>query len=221
MKNVAVILARGGSKTIPNKNIIDVCGKPLIYYTIRASIMSKAEETWVSTDSEKIAEIAADYGAKILIRPEEYAEDSSPSELALIHFCQNIKAENVIFIQPTSPLLSFKDIDSGLKLLDKYDSVFSGCKEHWVPRWETVNEIFVKEYHWTKQSRPRRQDMQELIVENGAFYISSRENILKNKLRYSGSIGFIEMPVSRSFQVDTFDDLLIIESLIKNNIWRV
>lgn len=220
MKNVAIILARGGSKTIPNKNIIEVCNRPLIYYTIRAAIMADVEETWVSTDSDEISAIAQEYGAKILKRPDQYATDKSSSEEALLHFCQNIDAENIVFIQPTSPLVSFKDINAGLKLLDKYDSIFSGCKEHWVPRWETFN-WGLKEYQWNKNQRPRRQDRQELIIENGAFYISKRENILKNKLRYSGNIGLIEMPYSRSFQVDTYDDLLIIESLIKNDVWRV
>lgn len=220
MKNVAVILARGGSKTIPNKNIIEVCNRPLIYYTIRAAIMSEVEQTWVSTDSEEIANIAIEYGSKVLKRPSEYAEDTSPSEDALLHFCQNVISENVVFIQPTSPLVSFKDINAGLKMLNNYDSVFSGCKEHWVPRWEIINQIYFKEHQWNKNCRPRRQDREELIIENGAFYISKHKDILKNKLRYSGNIGYVEMPYSRSFQVDTFDDLLIIESLIKNNIWR-
>lgn len=220
MKNVAVILARGGSKNIPNKNIISVCNRPLIYYTIRAAIMSEVEETWVSTDSETIADIAYEYGSKILMRPSEYAEDTSSSELALMHFCENIESENVVFIQPTSPLVSFKDINLGLKLLETHDSIFSGCKEHWVPRWEICN-WGLKEYQWNRHQRPRRQDREELIIENGAFYISKRENILKNKLRYSGKIGLVEMPYSRSFQVDTYDDLLIIESLIKNDVWRI
>lgn len=226
MKNVAVILARGGSKGIPSKNIVDLCGKPLIYYAIKAAILSDVSSTWVSTDSEDIAKVATEYDAKVLMRPAEYAEDSSPSELALIHFCQNIKSKNVVFIQPTSPLVSFKDINNGLKMLEKYDSVFSGCKEHWVPRWEInnhskTNKIWLNEHEWNIYKRPRRQDMEELVVENGAFYISSSELILKNKLRYSGSIGFVEMPPSRSFQVDNKDDLLIIESMIKNNIWSV
>ena len=220
MKNVAVILARGGSKNIPNKNIISVCNRPLIYYTIRAAIMSEVEETWISTDSDQIAEIAYEYGAKILIRPAEYAEDTSSSELALIHFCQNIEAENVVFVQPTSPLVSFKDINVGLKMLNSYDSVFSGCKEHWVPRWEIISDIYLKEYHWTKKSRPRRQDKQELIIENGAFYASPSKLILKSGLRYSGNIGVVEMPPSRSFQVDTYDDLLIVEALLKANPWN-
>lgn len=215
MKNVAVILARGGSKGIPNKNIVALAGKPLIYYTIRAAIMSSVEETWVSTNSIAIAEVAESYGAKILMRPNELATDTASSELALQHFCQNVKAEQVVFIQPTSPLLLSKDIDYGLHLMKNYDSVFSGYLEHWLPRWEQ-HQDFVVEYHWNKEHRPRRQDRRKLIVENGAFYIARHQFILDQKLRYGGEIGFVEMPYSRSFQVDDYEDLFVIESILRN-----
>ena len=79
MKIVSVILARGGSKGIPRKNIIDFNGAPLIGYTIDASIKSKVHETWVSTDDEEIAKISSKLGANTLIRPSSISIDTSPS----------------------------------------------------------------------------------------------------------------------------------------------
>lgn len=209
MSNFGIILARGGSKGIPNKNILNVAGFPLISYTISAA--KCLDDVYVSTDSDDISDIAKSYGAKILKRPKEFATDSSKSEDALTHFCENILCDNVVFIQPTSPLLEPDDIVNGLSLLDNYDSIFSGYKEHWIPRWDDNAP-----YDWDINQRPMRQDKKELIVENGAFYISSRENILKYENRYSGKIGYHLMPYSRSFQLDNYDDLIIINALLKN-----
>ena len=94
--------------------------------------------------------------------------------------------------------------------MDKYDSVFSAYKEHWQPRWTNSN----KPYKWDIKNRPRRQDVESTYVENGAFYINSRNSILKNKLRYYGNIGIIEMPLYESFQVDEPNDLVLINKLL-------
>jgi N-acylneuraminate cytidylyltransferase len=219
MKNIAVILARGGSKGILNKNITPICGKPLISYAISASILSDVDETWVSTDSNEIAEISRRYNAKILKRPSEYATDTASSELALVHFCENITSDNVIFIQPTSPLLLSSDINDGIKLMERKDSVFSGYLEHWIPRWKMKDGV-ASEHLWNTFKRPRRQDKDKLIVENGAFYIAKRDFILSTKLRYGGNVGVVEMPFSRSFQIDEYSDVYIVESLIKNGILK-
>ena len=183
-KIVSIILARGGSKGIPNKNILPINGKPLIWYAINVSQNSKANETWVSTDSDEIAKYAKKYKAKVLQRPFELATDTSSSEDALLHFAKNIDFDILIFIQPTSPLLHQNYINKGLDMIDKYDSVFSVYKEHWLPRWDK-NIIPI---NWDQNLRPRRQDIKEQFVENGAFYITKKENLLKSKLRYSGNV---------------------------------
>jgi CMP-N,N'-diacetyllegionaminic acid synthase len=210
MKIVSVILARGGSKGIPRKNLVDIHGFPLISYTIRESIESRVHETWVSTEDKEIKNISKKYGANVIDRPPEYSTDTSQSEEALIHFAQNIECDFVVFIQPTSPLLNSKYINKGIDMINKYDSVFSAYKEHWQPRWTKDN----KPYEWDINERPRRQDEKELYVENGAFYINSRDSILKNKLRYSGNIGIVEMPLYKSFQIDEPDDLILINKLL-------
>ena len=211
MKVVSVILARGGSKGIPKKNIVNLLDEPLIYYTINASQDSlKIKETWVSTDNQEIADISDSIGANVLWRPSNLATDISQSEDALLHFAENVDFDILVFIQPTSPLLCGYDIDKGINMMSNYDSVFSAYKEHWYPRWTKQ----FKPNNWDINNRPRRQDVEEQYVENGAFYITTKQGLLKSKLRYSGNIGIVEMPLWRSFQIDTLQDLNLIEKLI-------
>tara|TARA_Y100000310_G_C20628870_1_gene787488 strand:+ start:299 stop:943 length:645 start_codon:yes stop_codon:yes gene_type:complete len=213
MKIISVILARGGSKGIPSKNIVDLNGKPLISYTIESSLQSNVDETWVSTDSSEIASVSSTYGASVIDRPSDISTDTSQSEEALLHFTDNHDFDIMVFIQPTSPLINSEDINKGLEMMDEYDSVFSVTKEHWIPRWT----MDVKPFEWEIDNRPMRQDKPETYIENGAFYITKRKNLLESKLRYSGKMGVVEMPLSRSFQIDTFDDLNLINNIIRGN----
>ena len=91
---VSVILARGGSKGIPRKNIVDINGKPLLYYTIEASLKSGVDATWVSTDDEEIATIAYECGARVLKRPAKISTDKSTSESALMHFAEQVEFDH-------------------------------------------------------------------------------------------------------------------------------
>ena len=214
MKTCAIILARGGSKGIPNKNIRLVKSKPLIQYTIDAAT-SVVDEVFVSTNDEHISEISSLLGASIIHRPDKYATDTASSESALVHAVlqeQVKKYETIVFIQPTSPLVTSEDIRRGVEMQkwSRYDSVFSGYKEHWVPRWSKTGHTI----DWNMEKRPRRQDKEEVFVENGAFYITSRRRLIDSGLRYSGNIGICEMPMSRSFQIDTFDDLELVEKML-------
>jgi len=210
MKVVSVIPARGGSKGIPLKNIVELGGKPLISYTIESSKQSNVDETWVSTDSSEIASASLEYGAKVIERPEDISTDTSQSEEALLHAARDSEFDVLVFIQPTSPLIKSEDINKGLEMMDEYDSVFSVTKEHWIPRWT----MDVKPFEWEINNRPMRQDKPETYIENGAFYITKRKNLLESKLRYSGKIGVVEMPLSRSFQIDTIEDLELMEKLL-------
>lgn len=213
MKLVSVILARGGSKGLPKKNIKKLKGKPLIYYSIEQSSLSKVKETWVCTDSEEIAKISKKFGAKVLMRPPALATDKSKSEEALLYFSKHVDFDVLVFIQPTSPLIKSKYINAGLDLIldKKYDSVFSAYSEHWVPRWKKNS---IKEFNWNKNKRPMRQEKEELWVENGAFYITKKSFLEKSKLRYSGRLGVVEMPQHLSYQVDTIEDFKIIGKFI-------
>ncbi len=209
---VSVILARAGSKGIPNKNIVDINGKPLVAYTIEASLNSNVEQTWVSTDSAEIAAIAHKYGARVIRRPESLARDRSTSESALLHFAEEIDFDHLVFIQPTSPLLKSKYINQGIKMISQYDSIFSAYVQHWTPHW--TKKLPSKPIGWQPEKRPRRQDVDETYVENGSFYITSKESLIKSKLRFSGKIGVVEMPLSDSYQIDTYEDLEFIKRII-------
>ena len=221
MKIVSVILARGGSKGIPRKNLIDLNGSPLISYAINASLNSDVNETWVSSDDEEIMEVSRRYGARTLRRPTELAEDESTSESALSHFVNNVESDYTVFIQPTSPLLLAEDINKGIELLSKYeyDSVFSAYEEHWTGRWKVnprdEHKGTLRPSNYTLDKRPRRQDLlYTTYIENGAFYISSTSAMRLSCTRLNGRIGVLKMPQYRSFQIDTLDDLTLLEKLL-------
>ena len=208
----AIIPARGGSKSIIKKNLVNLNGCPLITWTIKAAQNSKfIDEVWVSTEDNDIAKVSQSLGAKILMRPAELANDVSTSESALLHFHENIQYDIMVFIQATSPLITSQDIDKGIdKLLkDNLDSIFSVTRKHWIPTWS----MDLKPIEWNIETRPRRQDKPEVYEENGAFYITTRNQFDKTKVRYGGKIGVVEIPLLRSFQIDTIEDLDLIRRI--------
>ena len=212
MKIVSLITARGGSKEIPLKNIVEINNKPLIWYSINASLNSNVHETWLSTDSEKIENIAINCGAKVIIRPDEISTGDSQSEEALLHFAENIDFDILVFIQPTSPFINSDYINIGLQKIKTYDSVFTVTKEHWLPRWDMeINPI-----DWETSKRPMRRDKPTVYVEAGMFYITTRKRLLSSKLRYSGKMGVVEIPLCDSLQIDSLDDLEIIQKLMES-----
>ena len=208
-----IIPARKGSKRIPNKNIIDLNGKPLIAYSIETALQLTTE-VYVSTDSEKIANISRAHGAKVLIRPDALSTDYSSTNEVIEHFLQNI--DNVgcfACVQPTSPLLNSDFLKKGFDKINEkcYNTIISVTKNDnffWTPDGEAIN--------FSKNFRERTQDMNIWYAENGAFYITSREDFMKNKSIHGEVVGFVEMPKSLSFEIDTYEDLEIIESVIKN-----
>ena len=222
MKIVSVITARGGSKGIPRKNLLDFNGKPLVYYSIHASLMSNVSETWVSTDDDEISDVSQKYGASVIERPKELSGDVIMPDEALLHFANQEDFDVLVFIQPTSPLIKESYINKGIEMIKcgKYDSVFTVTKEHWLPRWKKTNISLqsvlgdIRPDNWDVYNRPRRQDVEEKYVENGMFYITKRENLIQSKLRYSGRRGKVEIPLKDSFQIDNVEDLELMSKLI-------
>ena len=210
-KIISLIPARKGSKGIPKKNLIDLCGKPLISYAIEASKKSKVEETWVSSDCEEILEISKNLGARTILRPSELSKDDSSSESALIHFAKNIEFDILVFIQCTAPLIKSIDIDEGIKKMSEYDSVVSVCETSQM-FWNEDGPLY------DLNNRLRRQNSNKRYIETGSFFITSKHNLVKSKNRLSGNIGFVKIPKYRSFDIDGYDDLKIVETILKSGI---
>ena len=225
MSTIAIIPARGGSKGIKNKNIRILNSKPLIAWSIEQALnSSEISEVYVSTDSEKIASIASNYGAKIpFLRPSEIADDFSTSEAVMLHFSnwliENKKScDNLILIQATSPVRASYRFDDAIKKFKKSqkDSLVTVCASHrffWRTDNSTANYDFM--------NRPRRQDIlpnDRLFLETGSFYVSKFEKFLKYQCRLFEDIYLYETPHIESFEIDDEIDLKICEALLKYGI---
>ena len=221
-KIIAIILARGGSKGVKNKNLIKINGKPLIYWSIKSFLTSnKIQSVWVSSNSKKILSISQKYGANIIKRPENISHDFSPSELAWIHALKYIKNKTneidaVVGVQPTSPIRTTKLIDEAINKFyeKKLDSLFTSKKinDHFI--WKIIRGTLKANYSYRK--RQMRQKISDKYLENGSFYIFKAEKFLKKKCRLFGKIGTFVMPKIYSFQIDDKEDIKIISSLRKN-----
>ena len=212
----ALITARGGSKRLPNKNIKNFCGKPLIVWTIEAAKKSKyIREIYVSTDSEKIAEISMQYGAKIpSLRSYELSQDITSSVDVVLDFKKNIDSDEILLLQPTSPLRNTDFIDDFLELI--FDKKPSQCVSvvdlsikiklcyefrNYLKKLETNNEI-------------------KYFVPNGAMYYTKFEVLENEKTFITQSCLHYPMPEIFSIDIDTIDDWNMakaIKFLIENN----
>lgn len=218
---IAIILARGGSKGIPKKNILDFCGKPLIVWTIQQCISSEfISEVWVSSDSDEILDIAKQYSVKTIKRPHSISDDKSTSEEAWQHAIEEIEKNNKIdFVfapQITSPIRETKDIDNAIKLFlsKKYDSLFSSCIAEDLFFWENNKVNNMRSVNYDYRNRQRRQDIQEQIIENGSFYIFRPKIIKEFENRLGGNIGHYKMELWKMFEIDNFKDLKLCSVLM-------
>ena len=207
-----IIPARGGSKRILNKNLMDLNGKPLISYVIQ-TCLEITNDVYVSTDCLKIEKIAKYYGARVIQRPSELATDLSSTNSVIEHFLNIIKeVDYFACVQPTSPMLTSDYLKKGFnKVMESgYNSIISVTENNnffWNNKREPVN--------FQRDKKPRTQDMQKWYAENGAFYITSKKDFLKTRNITNGDIGFIVMPKKSSFEIDTYEDFEIVEKLCK------
>jgi CMP-N,N'-diacetyllegionaminic acid synthase len=210
-KVVTLIPARGGSKGIEKKNIVEVNGKPLLSYTIAASLASTVDETWVSTDDDEIASVAIKCGAKVIKRPLSLSTDESISESALLHFAENESFDILVFLQATCPFIMSKDINDSIKLMTKYDSVVSVSKLDQLFLWNDSGPMY------DINNRKRRQDREENYIETGSMFVTTRKGLVDNKNRLSGNIGFVKVPKWRSIDIDTHEDLELVRKIMHAN----
>ncbi|MCG3773362.1 MAG: CMP-N,N'-diacetyllegionaminic acid synthase [Nitrospira sp.] len=224
---LAVILARGGSKGLPGKNIMELHGKPLIAWSIDAGLKAVAvDDVIVSTDSLEIAAVARELGAEVpFIRPTLLAADVSTSIDALLHALNALAAEGrtyeyVMLLEPTSPLRDATDIDNALEALmnQDADAIVSICRS------EAIHPAFM--FSWGERGRLvpylttqpkdlRRQDVEELFFLEGSIY-ASKVGVLREKLSFyhEGTVGFV-VPKWKSPEIDDELDFLLVEAIMR------
>lgn len=219
---IAFIPVRGGSKSIPLKNIKLFCGKPLVYWNLVAlQNTSLVDKIVVATDSPVIKEtVSSFYFNKVELydRKAENACDTATTESVMLEY---IEAKNIsddttfMLVQATSPLTETSHFEEGLSLFNsgKYDSVLT-CVRNYRFFWN--DDGTSKNYDYMK--RPRRQNFQGVFMENGAFYINTVRNIKVFGNRLSGKIGIYEMPEYTATEIDEPDDWIILENLMQKHV---
>ena len=224
MRNIAIIPARSGSKGLPDKNIKELAGKPLLVHSIEAAIQSKMFQTvMVSTDSERDAKIAKDYGAEVpFLRSEKTSSDTASSWDAVEEVLQGYESIGVSFdtlclLQPTSPLRSFRDIKDAYNIFyeKKAKAVLSFTElEHPIEWCGKIDDTLSIENFRDKTKCGQRQSMSKTYRPNGAIYIVSIPEFRKEHNLYrQGSFAYI-MPKNRSVDIDTEFDFEYAEFLM-------
>lgn len=220
---VVLIPVRGGSKSIPLKNVKEFCGKPLVYWTINAAAnCCKVDKVYVSTDSEHIRAVVSQFGfnkVEVIGRSEDSASDTASTEAAMLEFAAKYEFDDIILVQATSPLLTSDDIAKGIELYNEsgVDSVLSVVRQKRF-NWNYDASGYGIAQNYDFYNRPRRQDFNGYLVENGAFYITSKELLLRSKCRISGRIKCAEMPEDTYFEIDEPSDWEIMEGLMKKRL---
>ena len=222
-KILAVIPARGGSKGLPDKNILPLFEKPLISWTIEAALKSKyIDRCIVSTDSDAIAVIANRFGAEVpYLRPKNLAEDESSTDDVLIHVIKSLKEEFdiLILLQPTSPLRTERDIDGALNnFLDKEaEALVSVVKKSHPLEWSfRLNNLKLTSFYEEAKKKKRRQDYAPSYELNGAIYISYVKGFLSHQSFFRENTLAYIMPKKKSVDIDDEIDFALAEHLMKN-----
>ena len=222
--NTAFIPVRGGSKSIPLKNIKLLNGKPLVYWTAYAAQNAECiDEIIIATDSDEIKSTLLNFGfgkLKVYDRNKENAADTSSTEAVMLEYINksDLKNDDLFFlIQATSPMLKPEHIDGMYNefLKNDSDSMFSGVREKQFKWMGVNNKNGLKPVNYDYRNRPRRQDFEGLIAENGACYINSVGNIKRDKCRLSGKITAYELPSYTLYEIDEPVDWIIVEEIMK------
>ncbi len=224
--NIAFIPVRGGSKSIPLKNIKPICGRPLLYWTAKAACECKdIDLVYIATDSPKIREVAEGFRQeagegiwekiRVVDRSGQSADDRASTETAMLEFAGAYGFDNIVLVQATSPMLRASDLEGGFALFRQpdTDSVLSVVRQRrflWREDGRTAVPVNYDVFH-----RPRRQEFDGYLMENGAFYITSKENLLTYQNRISGNIKTYEMEEDTAYELDEPDDWVIVGALME------
>lgn len=229
-KVLAVIPARGGSKGLPRKNILPLCGRPMIAYTIEAALsVSAVDRVVVSTESEEIANISVEYGAQVpFLRPKELAEDHTPGVDPILYTHETFEKtekeeyEYILLLQPTSPLRTKKHIEEAIEIFlrskESFDSLVSVVPLEHPIEWnrrigpQGKLEDFIS---YSKQEIYARQKTEELYRLNGAVYIAKKDVLYKARsFETERTLAYV-MDRRSSVDIDRIEDFEYAEFLMK------
>ncbi|MHA1423770.1 MAG: acylneuraminate cytidylyltransferase family protein [Candidatus Thorarchaeota archaeon] len=233
MRILGLVCARGGSKGVKNKNIRELDGKPLLYYTIDVlKRWGKADRIVCSTDSSEIAELAREFGAEVpFLRPANLSTDTSSKIPVLQHalrFCEeeeNIQYDALIDLQPTSPLRNTTDIDGAFNkfLNTKADVLYTVYESRKNPYFTMVELDENNNARLSKELESefvRRQDSPKVYSINGSIYIFAREQILKAKGLHCENEKIYIMDEVSSIDIDTELEFQFAEFLLKSGFYK-
>jgi len=231
---LVIIPARGGSKGLPGKNIREICGKPLIAWSVEAGLKSNyADEVMVTTDYQEIADISKKYGANVpFLRPDFLASDTATSFDAVKHAIDFYKTElnrefdYIILLEPTSPLREDGDIDRMIEKIvqneSEFDSIVSIGEVHEHPSImkKTINDETLAPYCETLELKTRRQDNDIAYFPYGVAYIVKTKSLLDEKTFYTKRNTFYKIKRYQCYEIDDIYDFLAIENIMKHE-WRL
>ena len=218
MKKIGIIPLRKDSKGIPGKNKKKMVGRPLFSWVLTEAIFSDLDAVYVFTnDTEIISYVEREYfwtnNVFALLRNEENANDTASTESTMLEFSAQINHDYAVLclLQATSPLTLAADINTALDkiIIEKYDSALTVVNTH---RFTWNSDGTPQNYDVF--NRPRRQDFEGLLIENGAVYATQKELFLASKNRVSGTIGLVKMPEETLMEIDSLSDWGIVENLL-------
>ena len=220
---LAVIAARGGSKGIPRKNLIDLCGKPLLAWSIeQARAAAAITEVAVSSDSDEILAVARAFGAVAVPRPADISGDTASSESAWLHALDAREQQAgtfdlVVAMQGTSPIREPSDIDRAISLLstERLDSVLTVCEVEDFFNWRVGTDGLAESVNYDWRNRRRRQEIEKRYLENGSFYVFPPAQLRQTMNRLGGRIGMFVMERHKMFQIDRPEDIRLCEAIMR------
>ncbi|HEX9213499.1 MAG TPA: acylneuraminate cytidylyltransferase family protein [Bradyrhizobium sp.] len=222
-KTLAVIAARGGSKGIPHKNLLDLCGKPLIAWTVEQARAARGVDVVaVSSDSDKILEAAEAAGAVGVRRPGDISGDLASSESAWLHALDAIdermgRFERIVALQATSPIREPGDLEQALDIFDRehLDSLLSVCEVEDYFNWR-IGAGGPEPINYDYRNRRMRQQIEKRYLENGSFYVLIPSLLREQNNRLGGKIGFHVMERHKMFQIDRPEDVKLCAAIMRS-----